>query len=225
MLLGRWPKTTPVRRLPDAVNQRPASSQAPENKSETLWRRPLQATDLKAIGAISPIVRSSCQAVPCAYRDARRHATSPCCSGSPPASRHLDSRHRRRRPMPPCGRQCQVAVVCQRAKPKPFKNLTFSEALRRALDRTQPKGELNKQTPPVPSADELLAELDAMNSEELDRLPNYKVRRRQRVPRPRPDNWLSGIPGLRSVPNLGLWRDNCAHLGIEVAGDTRHAED
>lgn len=105
-----------------------------------------------------------------------------------------------------------VALVWQRANPQPFENLSFSEALRRALTGTQLKAGSNKKKPVPISDDELLAELNAMG--------NYKVTRRQRAQSPRAVNWLSKVPELRSIPNLRSWQDICAHLGIEVARDS-----
>ncbi len=113
-----------------------------------------------------------------------------------------------------------VALVWQRANPRPFENLNFSEALRRVLTETQPKAESNRKKPPPISADELLAELNAMGKEELEKLQNYKVTRRQRAQSPRPVNWLSKVSELRTIPNLRSWQDICAHLGIEVGRDS-----
>lgn len=105
-----------------------------------------------------------------------------------------------------------VALIWQRANPRPFENLSFSEALRRVITGTQPKAEPNRKKPSPISADELLAELNAMG--------NYKVTRRQRAQSPRPVNWLSTVPELRSIPNLRTWQDICAHLGVEVGRDS-----
>ncbi len=109
-----------------------------------------------------------------------------------------------------------VALVWQRANPRPFENLNFSEALRRVLTGEQQKSKLTKKTLAL-SADELLAELGSMGEEELKKL---KIIRRQRAPSPRPNIWLSKVPELRSKSNLRSWQDICAHLGIEVAGDS-----
>lgn len=110
-----------------------------------------------------------------------------------------------------------VALVWQRANPQPFENLSFSEALRRALTGTQLKAKPSRKKSSPLSADELLAELDAMGKEELKKL---KVTRRQRAQSPRPVNWLSKVPELRTIPNLRSWQDICAHLGIEVGRDS-----
>ena len=61
-----------------------------------------------------------------------------------------------------------VALVWELAKPAPFEQLSFSEALRRVLSskmqeqaRATPQ-DMHKTKPAVPDADELLAELDAL---------------------------------------------------------------
>ena len=110
-----------------------------------------------------------------------------------------------------------VALVWQRANPRPFENLSFSEALRRVLTGLQQEAEHHRKKPPSLSADELLAELSAMGKEEQKKL---KVTRRQRAPSPRVGEWVSSVPKLRSIPNLRSWKDICVHLEIEVAGDS-----
>ena len=110
-----------------------------------------------------------------------------------------------------------VALVWQRANPRPFENLSFSEALRRVLTGTRQLAEPHRKKTPILSADELLAELGAMDEDELKKL---KIIRRHRAPSPKPNNWLLKVPELRSVPNLRSWQDICAHLGIEVGGDS-----
>jgi hypothetical protein len=111
-----------------------------------------------------------------------------------------------------------VALVMQRAKPEPFE--TFSEALRRVLTQPLAKDQHVGKTPVRLSADELLAELDAMGDDDFENLPRYNVTRRQRAPSPSPENWLAGVPELRRVQNLRSWQNVCDHLGIEVAGDS-----
>jgi hypothetical protein len=112
-----------------------------------------------------------------------------------------------------------VALVWGRANPKPFENLSFSEALRRVLTETKPKADSNRKPSPI-SADELLAELNAMGKEELENLKDYKITRLKRAPSPRPVNWLSKVSDLRTITNLKSWQDICDHLGVEVAGDS-----
>lgn len=60
-----------------------------------------------------------------------------------------------------------VALVWERAKPRPFEQLTFNDALRRVLDVKEgkaPKGSTRSAASP-PSGDELLAELEALPTE------------------------------------------------------------
>lgn len=108
-----------------------------------------------------------------------------------------------------------VALVWQRANPKPFENLSFSEALRRVL-ATPIGGAPSKQPKKPISADELLAEIEAMDSPPK----NYKIKKRLRASSPKPDDWLERVPELRAITGLNNWQDICEHLGIEVAGDS-----
>lgn len=106
-----------------------------------------------------------------------------------------------------------VALVWERANPRPFENLSFSEALRRVLTGIQQEADPNRKKSPPLSADELLAELSAMGKE-------FKITPRQRAPSPKAGEWVSSVPELRSVPNLRSWKDICVHLEIGVAGDS-----
>jgi hypothetical protein len=110
-----------------------------------------------------------------------------------------------------------VELVWRRAEPKPFEKLEFHEALRRVL------GERKSKAAEQPAlADELLAELAAMDDKEFaTKHPNYeKPRRRVRAPSPRPDAWLSKVAELSSMSHLRTWRDICDHFKIDVGGDS-----
>lgn len=102
-----------------------------------------------------------------------------------------------------------VSIVWERAKPKPFENLTFSEALRRVLMPTNPT---------LLSADDLIAEIEAWEPELAAKGITY--RRRQRAPSPDPKMWLAKIPELHSNKNLESWQDICDFLKIDVDGDS-----
>lgn len=115
-----------------------------------------------------------------------------------------------------------VNLVWHLAEPRPFENLSFSDALRRVLDKsinTDKKNEVNGGQP-IPSADELIAELMAMGKEDelSKKFINPKLRKRARSPSAYV--WSSSIPELFGSPNLRSWKQICDHLGIEVAGDS-----
>lgn len=77
-----------------------------------------------------------------------------------------------------------VALVWEQAKPAPFEQLSFSDALRRVLAGMPQKGPVSAQPLPkakvtVPTADELLAELEALpscRSEPRGRAPKADLR-------------------------------------------------
>ncbi len=123
-----------------------------------------------------------------------------------------------------------VQMVWRLAKPQPFEQLTFSDALRRVL-----------AGPPISKTDRqllvstgLLAELDELELSErllkeledlpeaIGRLeiPGWDIRRRERKPSPDASAWVASVPDLAGVPGLKAWRAVCTHLGVEVGGDS-----
>lgn len=98
-----------------------------------------------------------------------------------------------------------VALVWEQAKPAPFEQLTFSDALRRVLMK---KGtEEPVQVPPlpkaktrVPTADELLAELDA--------LPSGRNESRGRAPK----------ADLRELVRLGVLKEGQELIFVDYKG-------
>ena len=112
-----------------------------------------------------------------------------------------------------------VALVWELADPRPFENLSFSDALRRLLPKAQSKVASGKGAR-NPSVAELLAELDALPEAELKNHATGKLKQRSRAPSPDPKDWVSRVPELSRVPNLESWKAICDKLGIEVAGDS-----
>ena len=117
-----------------------------------------------------------------------------------------------------------VALIWQMANPKPFENITFSEALRRVLDTmVAPSAALDTVSRRVWTAQELLDELIGMpmSEEELeDAHRKVKEKRAKRASSPKPTSWLLTVPELKDVKGLHTWKDVCDHLGISVAGDS-----
>jgi hypothetical protein len=125
-----------------------------------------------------------------------------------------------------------VALIWQLAKPKPFEQLTFSQALRRLLTVHAPEHlpEPVASAPAIGSpseaqellADKLLAELSSMPDEEFAaKYPRHeKPRQRIRASSPNPLKWLNNVPELVSLTHLRNWVDICKHLHIDVGTDS-----
>ena len=125
-----------------------------------------------------------------------------------------------------------VALIWQLAKPKPFEQLTFSQALRRILagpvsEQIAPAQELapDAESPSEKQellADRLLAELSNMSDEEFAaKYPRHeKPRERIRAPSPSPLLWLNNVPELVSLKHLRNWVDICKHPHIDVGADS-----
>lgn len=113
-----------------------------------------------------------------------------------------------------------VLLVWQLAKPAPFENLTFSDALRRVLAAISRNSEEVARKPSV--VEELLAELAAMDeSEFLTKHPNFeKPRLRVRASSPDVQQWIGKVPELARNTSLRTWQDICNHLQIEVGADS-----
>ena len=100
-----------------------------------------------------------------------------------------------------------AAIVEKLAKPRPFENLTFNNALRRVLAQY-----VRVQDPsPVPDAklDELLAKAQQV----AGRVP-------KKARTPDPISWVQTVPELRSRRELSSWAAICKHLEIDTAGDS-----
>lgn len=111
--------------------------------------------------------------------------------------------------------------VWRLANPRPFENPTFSDALRKALALHQTQPNLLRQTRALPSADEMLAELDAMSKEDLEKLSEAVTsKQRLRSPSPSAEQWASTVPALRVVHQLTSWKYICDHLEIAVGQDS-----
>lgn len=125
-----------------------------------------------------------------------------------------------------------VDLIWQLAKPKPFEQLTFSQALRRVLAGPAPEQVASSpETTPTtespskeqePLADRLLDELSNMSDEEfMAKYPRHeKPRVRIRAPSPSPSLWLNNVPELVSLKHLRNWVDICKHLHIDVGTDS-----
>lgn len=114
-----------------------------------------------------------------------------------------------------------VTQVWQRANPKPFENLGFSEALRRVLATLNQNPPHEGKRTSLLTTEEMLAELDAMSEEELAALQQkVKEARAKRASSPRPASWVTSVPELRLIPDLKTWKDICDHFGIKTEGDS-----
>ena len=114
-----------------------------------------------------------------------------------------------------------LSMVWERAKPKPFENLTFSQALRRVLTATNEKISSPQQALPQPTATELIAAVANMNEDQLVGLSQkIKETRSQRAASPSPEDWASKIPALRGKSHIRSWKDICDHFEIQVDGDS-----
>lgn len=94
-----------------------------------------------------------------------------------------------------------VALVWALAKPKPFENLTFNQALRRVF-----QGHLGSA-----QATDHLDGLEALLRESTGL---------KKAPSPSSSNWLMTVPELRNRKGLGTWKAICDHLKIDTAGDS-----
>jgi hypothetical protein len=115
-----------------------------------------------------------------------------------------------------------VELVWHRARPRPFENLNFNEALRRVLTggtSTNEDGRKAASKRPQRTVDELLAEVGLLGKEELASR-GIVITRRLRSPSPSAENWALTVPELRSVVGLRSWTAICDHLAIEVGADS-----
>ena len=98
-----------------------------------------------------------------------------------------------------------AAMVEKLAKPKPFENLSFNNALRRVLMEYGPHE--------VSTPNAKLEELIARAREVASRAP-------KKAPTPSVSAWVEGVPELRSRRELTSWVAICKHLNIDPAGDS-----
>ena len=100
-----------------------------------------------------------------------------------------------------------AAMVERLAKPKPFENLTFNNALRRVL------AQYVKVQGPAPAPDARLEELIARAQQGANRVP-------KKARTPDPITWVQTVPELRSRRELNNWAAICKHLKINTSGDS-----
>lgn len=98
-----------------------------------------------------------------------------------------------------------AALVEKLAKPKPFENLSFNNALRKVLMEYVPQ----PQSPPPPKLEDLIAHAREVAS----RAP-------KKAPTPNASAWAQEVPELRSHRELTNWVAICKHLKIDPAGDS-----
>lgn len=97
-----------------------------------------------------------------------------------------------------------VALLVERlAKPKPFENLSFNDALRRIL-----QGQIA-----APANEKKDADLEKLLAEALANVP-------KKASSPDPLEWVALVPELKGKRDLNSWKAICAALKIETAGDS-----
>ena len=110
-----------------------------------------------------------------------------------------------------------IELISRAVQPRPFESL--SGALSRYFQSQQA---VDAPTRRDRTADELLAELDALPDAEIAaRLPNYERKRpRMKAPSPEPSEWAKQIPELRPIAGLGSWKALCDHFDLDTNGDS-----
>lgn len=99
-----------------------------------------------------------------------------------------------------------AALVEKLAKPKPFENLSFNEALRRVLKK---EIEVEQQDRGGDELEMLLAQAMAL----AEAAP-------RKAPTPSPVEWVATVPDLRFKKGLTTWKAICDALKIDTAGDS-----
>jgi hypothetical protein len=100
-----------------------------------------------------------------------------------------------------------VALIWEKANPKPFEQLTFSSALRKVL------------TQPAPGLD--LDSLNAMSDIDTDALLEELMKmKRERTKSPSVSTWIAQIPELNPIKEVKEWVRVCNYLGIDVGSDS-----
>ena len=98
-----------------------------------------------------------------------------------------------------------AALVEKLAKPKPFENLTFNNALRRVLT----------DLCPIPKNTDF-EDLDQM----LARVIENKKNTPKKAPSPSAQQWVALVPELKNNRALTTWKAVCDHLKIDTGGDS-----
>lgn len=96
-----------------------------------------------------------------------------------------------------------AALVERLAKPKPFENLSFNDALKRVLQHHIKPKEVDEEL------EQLLAESMALAKREA-----------KKVQSPSPQKWAASVPDLKGKEGLNTWQAICSLLKIETAGDS-----
>jgi hypothetical protein len=100
-----------------------------------------------------------------------------------------------------------AALVEKLAKPKPFENLTFNNALRRVLTNLMaPKKETDDELEKL--LEESLAEM-ALKKKESKKTPSPSARQ-----------WADTVAELKDKKGLTSWKEICDLLKIQVGGDS-----
>jgi len=98
-----------------------------------------------------------------------------------------------------------AALVERLARPKPFENLSFNNALRRVL---------------APYVDQPQAAPNAKFEEFLARAKEVASLAPKKAPTPNARAWVETVPELRPRRELTSWVAVCKHLKIDPAGDS-----
>ncbi len=96
-----------------------------------------------------------------------------------------------------------AALVERLAKPKPFENLSFNDALKRLLQQHITPKKVDEEL------EQLLAESMALAKKEP-----------KKVQSPSPQKWAASVPDLKSKEGLSTWKAICSLLKIETGGDS-----
>ena len=96
-----------------------------------------------------------------------------------------------------------AALVERLAKPKPFENLLFNEALKRVLQQHIKPKKVDEEL------EQLLAESMALAKKEPKKAPS-----------PSPQQWATSVPDLKGKEGLNSWKAICNLLDIETSGDS-----
>jgi hypothetical protein len=95
------------------------------------------------------------------------------------------------------------------AKPKPFENLTFNNALRRVLSDLLKNQSSSTREKDFSELDKLLAESMALQKASPKKAPS-----------PSAQHWASTVPELKNKKDMKSWKAICDFLKINTAGDS-----
>ena len=103
-----------------------------------------------------------------------------------------------------------TAIVWKLAKPKPFEQLTFNEALWRIIKEI------------VSEDGETSHWLDLRRAERnaAVHLADVGIAAGRRLSSPRPSAWVAEVPELKKYRHLTTWKAICDHLGIDTGFDS-----